>query len=354
MFYYITISITVIVALRFFYCKSYKKINFSWKFWSHKPKHESIAIEKRPIPQINDTAKIDEDTELKKTYEKELAPLAIGTLKIQCHYYTSTYGKNVSSNSKKIKRLTQELKTISNFLPIYFSNAIFVRHDEERMDVMKSIIMGAEDTPYAHGAFLYDIYFDETYPASPPKVNLMTNGGNKVRFNPNLYNLGYVCLSLLGTWSGGKGETWSDKSNLLQVLISIQSLVMTEGIIYNEPSYANGKTNPVYRRQDIGYTNIVKYANVKYAMNGMLALPPTGFEDVIKKHFYYKKNEILKTCNKWLEEAQNPKEAPDYAGLTSSHNYELANLFGKSKDAYYNELAKEVEILRNKLNTLNS
>ena len=32
----------------------------------------------------------------------------------------------------------------------------------------------------------------------------MTTGGNKVRFNPNLYDSGKVCLSLLGTWSGGK------------------------------------------------------------------------------------------------------------------------------------------------------
>lgn len=31
---------------------------------------------------------------------------------------------------------------------------------------------------------------------------LATTGGGKVRFNPNLYNNGKVCLSLLGTWSG--------------------------------------------------------------------------------------------------------------------------------------------------------
>ena len=48
------------------------------------------------------------------------------------------------------------------------------------------------------------------YPQVPPDVNSRTNGGGRVRFNPNLYNCGKVCLSLLGTWSGGGGETCWD------------------------------------------------------------------------------------------------------------------------------------------------
>lgn len=34
----------------------------------------------------------------------------------------------------------------------------------------------------------------------------------------NLYNNGKVCLSLLGTWSGGQGEGWDPTaSSMLQV-----------------------------------------------------------------------------------------------------------------------------------------
>jgi ubiquitin-protein ligase len=29
---------------------------------------------------------------------------------------------------------------------------------------MKALIMGASGTPYAHGAFEFDIYFEDTYP----------------------------------------------------------------------------------------------------------------------------------------------------------------------------------------------
>ena len=50
-----------------------------------------------------------------------------------------------------------------------------------------------------------------------------------MRFNPNLYNCGKVCLSLLGTWSG---PGWDPKtSTLLQVLISIQSLIMVAPLV---------------------------------------------------------------------------------------------------------------------------
>jgi len=61
-----------------------------------------------------------------------------------------------------------------------------------------------------------------------------------VRFNPNLYNCGKVCLSLLGTWSGSAGESWNPKtSSLLQILVSIQSLILVSEPYYNEPGYAS-------------------------------------------------------------------------------------------------------------------
>lgn len=53
----------------------------------------------------------------------------------------------------------------------------------------------------------------------PPVVKLVTTGGGTVRFNPNLYNDGKVCLSLLGTWHGGsKEEKWDvSRSSIYQV-----------------------------------------------------------------------------------------------------------------------------------------
>lgn len=81
--------------------------------------------------------------------------------------------------------------------------------------MLKALIFGAEDTPYAHGAFEFDIFFENNYPSQPPKVNLTTTGQGNVRFNPNLYACGKVCLSLLGTWRGNASENWDPKMSTL-------------------------------------------------------------------------------------------------------------------------------------------
>jgi len=84
------------------------------------------------------------------------------------------------------------------------------------------MIMGASGTPYAHGAFIYDLFFDNNYPHGPPKCVIVTTGQGKVRFNPNLYANGKVCLSLLGTWRGTSAENWDAKvSTILQLVVSI-------------------------------------------------------------------------------------------------------------------------------------
>jgi hypothetical protein len=88
---------------------------------------------------------------------------------------------------------------------------------------------------------LFDIYCHSNYPNNSPYVNLQTTGYGAVRFNPNLYNCGKVCLSLLGTWSGGQNETWDPKSStLLQVLVSIQSLIFVPEPYFNEPGESVG------------------------------------------------------------------------------------------------------------------
>lgn len=59
-----------------------------------------------------------------------------------------------------------------------------------------------------------------------------------LRINPNLYECGRVCLSLLNTWTGHENENWlPNKSTMLQVLVSIQALILNEKPFFNEPGY---------------------------------------------------------------------------------------------------------------------
>eukprot|EP00798_Chlamydomonas_sp_ICE-L_P026983 gene26984-8998_t len=111
----------------------------------------------------------------------------------------------------------------------------------------RALIIPSTDTPYSRGYFVFDIYLPPEYPNKPPKVQLLTTEGGRVRFNPNLYNSGKVCLSLLGTW---EGPSWKPAtSTLLQVLVSISAMILVPDPYFNEPSYemsmntAEGKEN---------------------------------------------------------------------------------------------------------------
>ena len=107
-----------------------------------------------------------------------------------------------------------------------------------------------------------------------------------MRFNPNLYNCGKVCLSLLGTWAG---PGWDPvRSTLLQVLISIQSLIMVSDPFFNEPGFQSMMGTAQGTKNSKGYNYTVREATVRYAMAEMLRRANEGrtpFAVVIKKHF---------------------------------------------------------------------
>ena len=46
---------------------------------------------------------------------------------------------------------------------------------------------------------------------------------------------------------------------------------------------------------------VVKLANIRYAMIEMIKKPPRGFEEVVRRHFLLKKEEILEQCERWLK-----------------------------------------------------
>jgi len=140
------------------------------------------------------------------------------------------YGAAQQGPSPQTKRLASETASLAKNLPLSFSSSVFVRCDEARLDIMKVLIIGPEGTPYENGCFEFDIFFPPQYPSVPMQVNIVTTGRGTVRFNPNLYHCGKVCLSILNTWSGTATERWiPDTSTFLQVLVSIQSLILVPG-----------------------------------------------------------------------------------------------------------------------------
>jgi len=125
------------------------------------------------------------------------------------------------------------------------------------------------------------------YPITPPKVKFINLNG-QVRFHPNLYKCGKVCLSILNTWHG---PGWTSVQTLSSVLLSIQSL-MNEHPIQNEPGW---ETETGQKSKD--YNNVISYFNIETSVIRAISKTPESclvFKDIILKYFvnniqkYYK------------------------------------------------------------------
>ncbi|GAB1609836.1 baculoviral IAP repeat-containing protein 6-like isoform X2 [Argonauta hians] len=222
------------------------------------------------------------------------------------HYESNVRTSGFIKNPSRARRLAQEAVTLSTSLPLSASSSVFVRCDEDRLDIMKVLITGPADTPYANGCFEFDVYFPQDYPVSPPFINLETTGNHSVRFNPNLYNDGKVCLSVLNTWHGRPEEKWNPQtSSFLQVLVSIQSLILVSEPYFNEPGYERSRGTPSGTASSREYDANIRQATVKWAMLEQIRDPSPCFKEVIQNHFWLKRHEILSQCEQWMCEMES-------------------------------------------------
>ena len=140
------------------------------------------------------------------------------------------------TSNKTIMRIVQDIYDFNKNKP----EGIYLSIDKKNLMKQHALIIGPKDTPYFGGFFFFEIIYPENYPTNSPQVTLLTIEKN-VRFNPNLYECGKVCLSILGTWSG---PAWSSVMNIRLVLQSIQSLLCSFPI-KNEPGFENTKENEI-------------------------------------------------------------------------------------------------------------
>ncbi|CAL2050412.1 unnamed protein product [Caenorhabditis brenneri] len=224
-------------------------------------------------------------------------------------YVFKKEAKNINPFSPHLrdrtKRIAKELASIVNSLPLNASNSIYVCYDEGRVDIIKVLISGPDDTPYANGLFEFDIFFPTGYPFSPPKCAFLTTGSGNVRFNPNLYNDGKICLSILGTWEGRPEEKWNPYCSLMQVLVSIQGLIFVKDPYFNEPGferYQGTERGDEYSRK---YNLQIEHATLNYAIREQLRKPSEHFREVIEKHLWLKREAILKQAEAWIQNVKN-------------------------------------------------
>ncbi|KAF8665441.1 hypothetical protein AX16_000460 [Volvariella volvacea WC 439] len=204
--------------------------------------------------------------------------------------------QNSTRNPKDRLHLIKELAVMATSLP----PGIWVRVDEVRNDVIKVMIAGPQGTPYAGGLFEFDCFIPLQYPNGPPIMHFRTTGGGFVRFNPNLYEGGKVCLSLLGTWQGRPEEQWTSKSTLLQVFVSIQGMIFVELPYFNEPGYGapNPKSSASIQYNQRIILETTRLGIVDWLSDGMRS---SIWADVIKSHFTIWKDTIREQITQWAK-----------------------------------------------------
>jgi len=235
---------------------------------------------------------------------------------------------NVSSYTPIAKRraMTDYKKYLESDLKA--KDHIYCRVNEENIFNFQAMIVGPKDTPYQNGYYLFDITFPANYPFECPSVKYYTQG-EKIRFHPNLYTNGKVCLSILGTWSG---PSWTAIMNLSSLLISIQGL-LDDNPIQNEPGFerelkSGSRASP--------YNQLLEYQNINTAVLGMINnIPPLfkEFETEMLEEFKINYNYF----DKYVKENIHKNNTVITTGIYSlTSTLEIIKLESKIKDLKMN------------------
>ena len=239
-------------------------------------------------------------------------------------YITNTREKMSNFISKEtINRLLKDIKQIiKNPLS---ENGIYYIHDDS--DILKgyALIIGPDDTPYFGGNYFFEFKYPYDYPHSPPKVTYCTNGNN-IRFNPNLYKCGKVCVSLLNTWSG---DQWTSCQTISTVLLTLCTLLCKNPLL-NEPGVT--KQHAEFEN----YTRIIEYSNIDIAIcdimnkkEGMFLSFFHNFYHIVEENFQKNYEQLIIFIDKKI---QQNKDNPIYVIHGGFYNMRVAIDYVKLKE----------------------
>ncbi|GKE34782.1 ubiquitin-conjugating enzyme/RWD-like protein, partial [Tanacetum coccineum] len=80
------------------------------------------------------------------------------------HLFSAQSSSSTNQPKEWVDKIREEWTILAENLP----DTIFVRVYEDRMDLLRAVIIGPPGTPYHDGLFFLDVYFPSNYPNSPP------------------------------------------------------------------------------------------------------------------------------------------------------------------------------------------
>nr|XP_036674139.1 (E3-independent) E2 ubiquitin-conjugating enzyme UBE2O [Drosophila suzukii] len=209
------------------------------------------------------------------------------------HFFISN--KVTPANKAQYQRAVQrEYRLLKASLP----PGVVVRAYEDRMDLISVMMVGPQRTPYQNALFFFDFQMGRDYPKSPPVCHYISYCTE--RLNPNLYEEGKVCVSLLGTWSGRDNEVWLPGSTMLQVLVSIQGLILVDEPYYNEAGYEKQRGTQLGNENSRVY-NEMAIIKIAHSTVKQLKNPPLVFRNELIEHFKEFGSELHGRMLAWSE-----------------------------------------------------
>lgn len=183
-----------------------------------------------------------------------------------------------STSTAFLKRIAREHRILSTSLP---HREIYVRTYDSRLDLLRCLIIGPLDTPYEYAPFIIDLHLGPNFPREPPTAHFHSWTSGLGRINPNLYEEGKICLSLLGTWPG-KSETegWTEKATILQLLVSLQGLVFVKAPFYNEAGFEGYEDSKEYTNESLLYSEKAYVMSRKFVKHALKS-PVGAMEDIL-------------------------------------------------------------------------
>ena len=220
--------------------------------------------------------------------------------------------------------------------PFSPSQGVWFNVPEDNIYTFRVCIEPVED-PYRH-QFCFEFTIPQDYPNKPPAVRFdtgsLTESGSKVRFNPNMYQDGKVCLSILNTW---EGDPWTPACSVSQVAVVLQTR-MSENPLQYEPSYENTSKTSARWKQHQAYDEQLSYETMRLYTKPL----PTGYEcfEPLRKEYF------MAHAQQYIDELQALAIAEPVPRTVVLNVYSGFNFTSVPN---YKQLCDELTTLRNSL-----
>ncbi|KAK6742185.1 hypothetical protein RB195_009822 [Necator americanus] len=223
-----------------------------------------------------------------------------GTFTVLDECPESTDSSGFIPNRKFYTTVFKEHKMLAEHVP----DSIHVHAFANRLNIIHVLIMGPSGTPFDSTPFYFTIKLPNDYPEKPPEVTYVAY--SQEQLNPNLYQNGKVCTSLLGTWSGQGVETWNPStSNLLQVLLSIQALILVPEPYYNEAGYESRKQQSEMADRSKRYNETATINSLEYLLK-IYKDPPSNFKKLVKELVEREWPGLYYRAKGWVDNSRPP------------------------------------------------